>query len=292
MFLQFDGNGALYAQLARALKRAILQGQLKAGAALPATRALAAELGLSRNTVLTAYEMLRAEQLAVARVGSGTFVSASTASGDRPPIKARVPAQTRYAARLRSLPRADASQRRASPALRPALRRAFGRSAAGHRMAARAGTRGERRRLGLPAKRRPACAASGHQRISRAAARRRVPRRRRRRRQRDAAGGLPARPRADRRRGGRRDRRSRLRTRVARVAGAWRAPAAGQGRRRGLAGRGAAAWKQCPYGPGLAVAPVSVRCRDVAGATNGLARLRRRARLLGGRGRLRRRVPL
>jgi len=104
MFLQFDGNGALYAQLARALKRAILQGQLKAGAALPATRALAAELGLSRNTVLTAYEMLRAEQLAVARVGSGTFVSTSTASGDRPTIKAQIPAQTRYAARLRRLP--------------------------------------------------------------------------------------------------------------------------------------------------------------------------------------------
>ena len=138
---------------------------------------------------------------------------------------------------------ADAAQRRASPALRPALRRALGRSAAGHRMAARAGTRGERRRVGLPAKRRPACAASGHQRIPRAAARRRVPRRRRGRRQRDAAGGLAARPRADRRRVGRRDRRSRLRTRVARVAGAWRAPAAGQGRRRGFAGRGAAAWE-------------------------------------------------
>ena len=70
MFLQLDGNGALYAQLARALKRAILQGELKAGAALPATRALAAELGLSRNTVLTAYEMLCAEQLASARIGS------------------------------------------------------------------------------------------------------------------------------------------------------------------------------------------------------------------------------
>ena len=104
MFLQFDGNGALYAQLARALKRAILQGQLKAGTALPATRVLAAELGLSRNTVLTAYEMLCAEQLAVARVGSGTFVSASMASRDRPPIKAQVPAQTRYARRLRALP--------------------------------------------------------------------------------------------------------------------------------------------------------------------------------------------
>jgi GntR family transcriptional regulator/MocR family aminotransferase len=83
MFLPFDGNGALYAQLARALKRAILQGQLRAGAALPATRVLAAELRLSRNTVLTAYEMLCAEQLAVARVGSGTFVSASVAQAER-----------------------------------------------------------------------------------------------------------------------------------------------------------------------------------------------------------------
>src|SRR4051812_35951719 len=97
MFLQFDGSGALYAQLARALKRAILQGQLKAGAALPATRALAAQLGLSRNTVLTAYETLCAEQLTVARIGSGTFVSASIPSGDKAPIKAQVPAQTRYA---------------------------------------------------------------------------------------------------------------------------------------------------------------------------------------------------
>lgn len=105
MLMQLDGNGALYAQLARALKRAILQGQLKAGAALPATRLMAAELQLSRNTVITAYEMLCAEQLAVARVGSGTFVSASLTPGERPPVKAQVPAQTRYAARLRSLPR-------------------------------------------------------------------------------------------------------------------------------------------------------------------------------------------
>ena len=105
MFLQFDGNGALYTQLARALKRAILQGHLKPGTALPATRALAAELGLSRNTVLTAYEMLCAEQLAVARIGSGTFVSASMTALDRPPIKAQLPAQTRYSARLRSMPR-------------------------------------------------------------------------------------------------------------------------------------------------------------------------------------------
>jgi len=116
MFLQFDGNGALYAQLARSLKRAILQGQLKGGTALPPTRALAAELRLSRNTVLTAYEMLCAEHLAVARIGSGTFVSESMASGDKSPIKAQVPAQTRYAARLRSLPRL--TLRRVAPRLR------------------------------------------------------------------------------------------------------------------------------------------------------------------------------
>ena len=116
MFLQLDGNGALHAQLTRALKRAILQGELKAGAALPATRALAAELGLSRNTVVTAYEMLCAEQLTTARMGSGTFVSRSIPSDVRPPSKGPVPAQTRYAARLRRLPRLTI--RRIAPRLR------------------------------------------------------------------------------------------------------------------------------------------------------------------------------
>jgi GntR family transcriptional regulator / MocR family aminotransferase len=104
LYLELDDNGARYAQLARALKRAILHGQLKAGARLPATRVLAAELGVSRNTVLTAYEMLCAEQLACAAVGSGTFVAASVASGAAPLEPATVPAQTRYAARLRRLP--------------------------------------------------------------------------------------------------------------------------------------------------------------------------------------------
>lgn len=37
-----------------ALRAAILSGQLRAGARLPATRALAAELALARTTVLTA----------------------------------------------------------------------------------------------------------------------------------------------------------------------------------------------------------------------------------------------
>jgi DNA-binding transcriptional MocR family regulator len=56
-----DGEGPLHAQLTRALKADILQGQFAAGTRLPPTRWLASELGVSRNTVLAAYEQLRAE---------------------------------------------------------------------------------------------------------------------------------------------------------------------------------------------------------------------------------------
>jgi GntR family transcriptional regulator / MocR family aminotransferase len=104
MFLQLDGNGPLYSQLTRALKQAILRGQLKAGSRLPATRALAAELGLSRNTVLTAYDWLGAEQLVVATAGSGTFVRRAMNTGGFVAETAEVPPQTRYAGRLRGLP--------------------------------------------------------------------------------------------------------------------------------------------------------------------------------------------
>jgi len=105
MQLELDDNGSLYEQLARALKRSILQGTLKPHARLPATRELAQELGLSRNTVLTAYEMLVAERLALSMKGSGTYVAASTASATTARrVVATVPAQSRYAARLRRLP--------------------------------------------------------------------------------------------------------------------------------------------------------------------------------------------
>jgi len=52
--------------LALALRQAIHQGQLLAGARLPASRALAADLGIARNTVLYAYEQLVAEGYLVA----------------------------------------------------------------------------------------------------------------------------------------------------------------------------------------------------------------------------------
>jgi GntR family transcriptional regulator/MocR family aminotransferase len=50
---------------------------LPAGTRLPSTRALAAELGVSRTTVVTAFEALLAEGYLEGRVGSGTFVAGS-----------------------------------------------------------------------------------------------------------------------------------------------------------------------------------------------------------------------
>ena len=75
MHLELDQQGALSAQLTRALKDAILSRRLGAGARLPATRELAGQLDLSRNTVLAAYEQLAAEGFLESRTGSGTYVA-------------------------------------------------------------------------------------------------------------------------------------------------------------------------------------------------------------------------
>lgn len=75
MLFTLDGNGPIYRQLYRALRKAILEGELRPGARLPATRSIAHELGLSRNVVLLAFDQLRAEGYLEGRVGAGTFVA-------------------------------------------------------------------------------------------------------------------------------------------------------------------------------------------------------------------------
>jgi GntR family transcriptional regulator/MocR family aminotransferase len=59
-----------------ALRAEILEGRLKPGARLPSSRDLAAQHGLSRGTVVTAFDQLRAEGYIVGSVGSGTRVNA------------------------------------------------------------------------------------------------------------------------------------------------------------------------------------------------------------------------
>ena len=75
MHLDLDGEGPLHGQLTRAFKQAILARRLAPGVKLPATRELATEMKLSRNTVLAAYEQLSAEGYIEGRVGSGSYVA-------------------------------------------------------------------------------------------------------------------------------------------------------------------------------------------------------------------------
>jgi GntR family transcriptional regulator/MocR family aminotransferase len=57
------------------LRLGILQGRLRPGARLPATRDLARHYGLSRGTIVAAFEQLKSEGYLEASVGSGTYVA-------------------------------------------------------------------------------------------------------------------------------------------------------------------------------------------------------------------------
>lgn len=65
----------LHARIQRAVRQLILEGTLGVGRPLPASRALARSLGVSRDTVEAAYSQLHAEGFIERRVGSGSFVS-------------------------------------------------------------------------------------------------------------------------------------------------------------------------------------------------------------------------
>jgi GntR family transcriptional regulator / MocR family aminotransferase len=61
--------------LHRQLRSAIVEGRLQSGLRLPPTRALATSLGISRNTVVAAYDLLLSEGYLFGKAGSGTFVT-------------------------------------------------------------------------------------------------------------------------------------------------------------------------------------------------------------------------
>ncbi len=103
MYLDLDGDGPLYRQVTRALKAAVLDGRLAAGARLPATRELALTLGLSRNTVRLAYDQLTSEGFFHGRTGSGSFVTqAAVATVRAKPAKAAAP-QSKFVQRMRAI---------------------------------------------------------------------------------------------------------------------------------------------------------------------------------------------
>jgi GntR family transcriptional regulator/MocR family aminotransferase len=76
LLIELDrSRGGLGEQLEHGLRTAIRSGRLRPGTALPASRTLALDLGISRRVVVGAYEQLAAEGWLVGRHGSGTFVA-------------------------------------------------------------------------------------------------------------------------------------------------------------------------------------------------------------------------
>ena len=75
----------LRAQVEDELRDAIRSGRLTAGTLLPSTRALAADLGVTRGVIVAAYDQLLAEGYLASRPGSGTVVNAKP--GARAPTR-------------------------------------------------------------------------------------------------------------------------------------------------------------------------------------------------------------
>ncbi len=68
------GETPLHRQIFEGMRDAVLSGRVGAGERLPSSRALAAALGVGRNTAIAAFEQLAAEGYVVARAGAGTRV--------------------------------------------------------------------------------------------------------------------------------------------------------------------------------------------------------------------------
>lgn len=75
-FLNRKDNTPLYIQLANYIKQEIVCGRIKPGERLPSKRKLSAYLGLSLNTIQTAYEQLNAEGYIESKPRKGLFVTA------------------------------------------------------------------------------------------------------------------------------------------------------------------------------------------------------------------------
>jgi GntR family transcriptional regulator / MocR family aminotransferase len=89
LLLRLDRSLAepLRAQLERELRDAIRSGRLAAGERLPSSRAIAAELGISRGLVLECDSQLQAEGFLTSRNGSATRVAAGALTPSPLPAK-------------------------------------------------------------------------------------------------------------------------------------------------------------------------------------------------------------
>jgi GntR family transcriptional regulator / MocR family aminotransferase len=150
LLVRLDRGAPLRAQLESQLREGIRAGRLAPGVALPSTRALARELGVSRGVVVDAYAQLAAEGYLVSSQGAATRVSDAASAPRRagaPPGEERPPrfdcrpggpdvslfprsawlASLRRALRDAPHARLDYGDPRGAPELREALARYLGR---------------------------------------------------------------------------------------------------------------------------------------------------------------------
>ena len=76
----------LFRQLYAAVKEAVLRGTLMPGMQLPPTRTLSRLMGVSRQTVLNAWDQLMAEGYLSGTVGKGTFIGSQLPGGAPAPV--------------------------------------------------------------------------------------------------------------------------------------------------------------------------------------------------------------
>src|SRR5450759_1821292 len=70
-----DSDKSASRWLYESLRVAILEGRLRPGIRLPATRDLARQYRLARGTIVNAFDQLKSEGYIQGRVGSGTYVN-------------------------------------------------------------------------------------------------------------------------------------------------------------------------------------------------------------------------
>jgi GntR family transcriptional regulator/MocR family aminotransferase len=90
------GDGTLGAQIEDQLRRATREGALRPGTAVPSTRDLARQLGVSRRIVVDAYAQLSAEGYLLLRQGARPRVSETSAAAGEPTAAEPEAAPVRY----------------------------------------------------------------------------------------------------------------------------------------------------------------------------------------------------
>jgi len=126
-----DSGTRAYRWLYASLRAEILEGRLRPGARIPGTRDLANQYGLSRGTIVFAFEQLKSEGYLEGSVGSGTYVSkilpdellqvTHDVGAQPPPQRKRKRSISDYGKRVQPFPGYETRPTRAFRANLPAL---------------------------------------------------------------------------------------------------------------------------------------------------------------------------